>query len=469
MSQPLHRLIITAIILADLVAVGLGFALPSLLRFSTDTLGEAMATASGLAVAGLGAVLWVAILAAREAYAPRVLVSVSSQLARIVSAAVPAWVLTHILAFLLKAQVPFESRLAVGLSLPSIILLLVLVRLGATRPLARRAYRRVATGPVLILGDTERADRLARDIADSDARARAVALRPLSATSSELAAGYVLEYGIGEVVVEPDGRSTEEVFDTAFACLDARAEVRIVSNQFQVLMGRTAIGDVEGIPVMQFRRFDLAGPEVGVKRFVDVVGSAIGLILLSPVLLAIALAIKFSSPGPIFFRQERVGLRGKRFTMFKFRSMGAGNDPKIHQDYLKSFIRDGAPAAVGEDGIKIYKLTHDPRVTRVGAWIRAFSLDELPQLWNVLKGDMSLVGPRPCLPFEWDLYRPWQRRRLDVSPGCTGLWQVTARSHVGFEEMVILDLHYAHHGTVWRDLALIAQTIPAMIRGRGSY
>jgi iron(III) transport system permease protein len=110
-----------------------------------------------------------------------------------------------------------------------------------------------------------------------------------------------------------------------------------------------------------------------------------------------------------------------------------------------------------------------PRVTRVGRFLRRTSLDELPQLWNVVRGEMSLVGPRPCLPFEWAMYRPWQRRRLDVKPGCTGLWQVTARSRVGFEEMVILDLHYAHHGSIGADLGLIARTVPAMLRGRGGY
>jgi lipopolysaccharide/colanic/teichoic acid biosynthesis glycosyltransferase len=155
--------------------------------------------------------------------------------------------------------------------------------------------------------------------------------------------------------------------------------------------------------------------------------------------------------------------------MLKFRTMVAGNDPSAHREYLQSYIQSGAAASVGADGIKIYKVTQDPRVTTIGGWLRSFSLDELPQLWNVLVGEMSLVGPRPCLPYEWDLYRPWQRRRLDVMPGCTGLWQVTARSHVAFDEMVILDLHYAHHGSIGRDLWLIAQTLPAMIRGRGGY
>jgi lipopolysaccharide/colanic/teichoic acid biosynthesis glycosyltransferase len=255
----------------------------------------------------------------------------------------------------------------------------------------------------------------------------------------------------------------------AFACLDARADVKIISDRFQVVMGRSTIGDHGGIPVMRFRRFDLSGPELLVKRVVDFIGASVGLVLLAPALLAIAAAVKLSSRGPVLFRQARVGRGGRPFTMYKFRTMVDGNDPRIHESYLRTYIREGAPATVAEDGTKIYKLTEDPRVTGVGAWLRSLSLDELPQLWNVVRGDMSLVGPRPCLPYEWEMYRPWQRRRLDVLPGCTGLWQVTARSHVSFDEMVILDLHYAHHGSVVTDLWLIVQTLPAMLRGRGGY
>jgi lipopolysaccharide/colanic/teichoic acid biosynthesis glycosyltransferase len=155
--------------------------------------------------------------------------------------------------------------------------------------------------------------------------------------------------------------------------------------------------------------------------------------------------------------------------MFKFRTMRDGNNPRDNHDYLRSFIREGKPAEVTEDGVMIFKPPRDPRVTTVGAWIRKLSLDELPQLYNVLLGDMSLVGPRPCMPYEWELYEPWQRRRLDVLPGCTGLWQVTGRSRVRFEDMVILDLYYAHHGTLLSDLGLIAQTIPVMAQGRGAY
>lgn len=413
--------------------------------------------------------LWITALSAREGYAPRVMISTADQVMRVIGAVLPAWVFTHLLAFLVKAPVPFESRLVVGLTLPAALLAVCALRLGLLRPLARSAYPRLARGPVLVLGDTGRAHRIAMALGERESRGRSVALRPLSAVTPESAARLVEERGYGEVVIEPNGRGLDEVLDVAFACLDARADVRVVSSRFQIVIGRSAIGDVDGVPVLRFRRHDLAGPEAAVKRLVDVVGAVAGLVLLSPVLLAIAAAVRVSSPGPVLFRQERVGRRGRRFTMLKFRTMEHGNDPRIHQEYLRELIGSGAAAEVAEDGAKIYKLTRDPRVTRVGAWLRALSLDELPQLWNVLRGEMSLVGPRPCVSYEWEMYRPWQRRRLDVLPGCTGLWQVTARSHVGFEEMVILDLHYAHHGSMASDLWLIVQTLPAMLRGKGGY
>jgi exopolysaccharide biosynthesis polyprenyl glycosylphosphotransferase len=413
--------------------------------------------------------LWITALSAREMYAPRVMIATADQAMRLVGAALPAWVLLHLVAFLVKAPVPFESRLVVGVTLPATLLAVIALRLGVLRPIARHVYPRLARGPVLVLGDTERAHRIAMGLRERDARGRAVSLHPLSAVTPQGAARLVAERGYGEVVIEPNGRGLDEVLDVAFACLDARADVGVVSPRFQTVIGRSAIGDLDGIPVLRLHRHDLAGPEAVVKRLVDVVGSAVGLVVLSPVLLAIAVAVRLSSPGPILFRQDRMGRRGTRFSMLKFRTMEHGNDARIHQEYLRELIRSGAAADTTEDGAKVYKLTRDPRVTRVGAWLRALSLDELPQLWNVLRGEMSLVGPRPCVGYEWEMYRPWQRRRLDVLPGCTGLWQVTARSHVGFEEMVILDLHYAHHGSVASDLKLIFQTVPAMLRGRGGY
>ncbi len=468
-TPAIHRLAVTAAIAVDLAAVSAAFVLTALVRYPPQQLLASAATPGGTALLLTGAVLWITLLSAREAYAPRAMISITSQLLRLLGAALPAWVLMHLLAFALKIEVPFASRLAVGLSLPATLLFLAIGRMAVVRPLARRMYPRLSRGPILVLGDTERAERLVGDLEEAMGERRAIHHRPLSSTAPDRAREVVESHGFSEVMIEPDGRPLEEVFDTAFACLDARADVVVVSNQFHVVSGRAAIGDVEGVPAMRFRRADLAGPEAILRRMIDVAGATVCVVVLAPVLAAIAIAVKISSPGPIFYRQERVGRLGRRFTMYKFRTMVAGNDSSIHREYLDAYIKNGAAASVSADGTKIYKLTRDPRVTSVGGWLRAFSLDELPQLWNVMRGEMSLVGPRPCLPYEWDLYRPWQRRRLDVMPGCTGLWQVTARSHVTFDEMVILDLHYAHHGSVGRDLWLIAQTIPAMVRGRGGY
>ena len=452
-----------------MLSVGAALFLTALLRFDPGAIFAATIAPAGIFLAVFAGLLWVALLSANEAYAPRTMVSASDQVIRVASALLPAWVLTQLFAFLLKVSIPFESRLVVGLSLPALFLSLVVARLVIVRPFSRRTYRRLYLGPIVVLGDTPKADKLAQELRQGDTRSRPVMLHPLASLTPADATRLVNEDGFGEVVIEPRGTGLDNVLDIAFACLDARAEVKIISNQFQVVVGRSTIGDLNGIPVMRFRRFDLVGPEQVVKRVIDLTGALAGLVLLAPVLLAIAVAVKVSSRGPILFRQTRLGRGGREFTMYKFRTMVDGNDPKTHESYLRAYIRDGSPAIVAEDGTKIYKLTDDPRITRVGGWLRALSLDELPQLWNVVRGEMSLVGPRPCLPYEWKLYRPWQRRRLDVLPGCTGLWQVTARSHVSFEEMVILDLHYAHHGSVATDLGLILHTLPAMLRGRGGY
>jgi exopolysaccharide biosynthesis polyprenyl glycosylphosphotransferase len=463
--------VLSLAIVLDLVAVSAGFAVPALLRFSPAALLEAALGPAGASTLTIGAILWVGMLSARDAYGPRVLVSKVDQVLRVLGAAVPAWVLTHFLAFVTKTPVPFESRLVVGLSLPAVLVFLAAVRLLLVRPLARRAYERIVRGPRLVVGDSERAERLAVDLEERDPEGRPTLIVPLAPMSVDDASRLVEAYGFGEVLIEPTGRSLEEVLDIAFAFLDARVDVRVVSSRFEIVVGRSAIGALDGVPVLRFRRFDLAGPEVAVKRLVDIVGAALGLVVLSPLFAVIAIAIRATSSGPVLFRQERVGQGGHVFTMLKFRTMEHGNDPRVHQDYLRQYMDggEGSAAEVAADGTRIYKLTRDPRVTPLGAWLRALSLDELPQLWNVIRGEMSLVGPRPCLPFEWAMYRPWQRRRLDVKPGCTGLWQVTARSRVGFEEMVILDLHYAHHGSIGADLGLIARTVPAMLRGRGGY
>ena len=210
---------------------------------------------------------------------------------------------------------------------------------------------------------------------------------------------------------------------------------------------------------------------LAVKRFVDVVGSLLALIAFSPLFAIIALVIKLTSKGPVLFRQQRVGQFGERFEFLKFRSMYPNNNQAIHQEFIKELIA-GSVGSQSDSGPQkpVYKLTNDPRITPIGRFIRRTSLDELPQFINVLKGQMSLVGPRPPIPYEVQCYENWHFRRLvAVKPGITGLWQVYGRSRTTFDEMVRLDLQYARTWTVWMDLRILLQTPRAMVSGDGAH
>jgi len=212
-------------------------------------------------------------------------------------------------------------------------------------------------------------------------------------------------------------------------------------------------------------------PLLLVKGAIDVMGSAVMLVFCAPLFLVIAVAIKLTSRGPVFFRQQRVGRYGKTFTFLKFRSMYVGNDSSVHKEFVTRLIASqSAGNRESEEKNGVYKLTNDRRITRLGRFLRRTSLDELPQLLNVLKGDMSLVGPRPPIPYELAAYQTWHRRRLlGVKPGITGLWQVMGRSTVQFDEMVRLDLRYASTWTPWLDLRILLRTPFAVIKGDGAY
>jgi lipopolysaccharide/colanic/teichoic acid biosynthesis glycosyltransferase len=218
------------------------------------------------------------------------------------------------------------------------------------------------------------------------------------------------------------------------------------------------------------RKEDSKKVAFGIKRAMDVVGSAAALVFFSPFLAAIAIAIKLSSEGPILFRQERLGQYGQTFTFLKFRSMYTNCDAKIHQEYVNQFI-SGQVDECGADGAKpVFKIQKDPRVTAIGRFIRKTSLDELPQFINVLRGDMSLVGPRPPIAYEFRAYDLWHRRRvLEIKPGITGLWQVEGRSRTRFDDMVRLDLKYARGWSLWLDVKILIQTPSAVFSGDGAH
>jgi lipopolysaccharide/colanic/teichoic acid biosynthesis glycosyltransferase len=271
----------------------------------------------------------------------------------------------------------------------------------------------------------------------------------------------------------PDARWAERVL------LRVRREVarrlgEAASQALSIRLYAHGLPSPPGAPIpsvdLLFEAFDEErGPTLGdaAKRALDIAGSLALLALFAPVALAAFAAVKLTSPGPAWYRQVRVGRGGEPFTMLKFRSMSMDGGHAIHQDYVTWFITSSGqqPRTGGE----VFKLTDDPRVTPVGRFLRKTSLDELPQFWNVLRGDMSLVGPRPALPFEVEKYQPWHRRRvLEAKPGITGLWQVTGRSRTTFDEMVRLDLRYARTRSLWTDIKILAATPRAMISGKGA-
>jgi len=209
---------------------------------------------------------------------------------------------------------------------------------------------------------------------------------------------------------------------------------------------------------------------LGIKRSMDVVGSAAAMVLLAPIFGAVSLAIKLTSKGPVLFKQERLGQYGKKFTVLKFRSMLTDCDARIHEEYVSQFIAGQVDGTSQGSRKPVFKIQEDPRVTPVGRFLRRTSLDELPQFWNVLVGDMSLVGPRPPLPYEFKAYDLWHRRRvLEIKPGITGLWQVKGRSRTRFDEMVRLDLKYARVWSIWLDVKILLQTPGAVLTGEGAH
>lgn len=224
-----------------------------------------------------------------------------------------------------------------------------------------------------------------------------------------------------------------------------------------------------GVPLMELTAPALRGQQRAVKRMIDLAGAAIGLLVTAPVMALVAIAIKIDSAGPVFFRQERVGVGGRRFRVWKFRTMSHGASDHLHREYMSQMLRGDEQATVRRDaaGRPVFKMSDDPRITRLGHFLRRSSLDELPQFFNVLGGSMSLVGPRPPVPYEFEAYDHWQYDRMQVRPGITGLWQVSGRSKLSYRQMCELDVEYVRHWSVWLDLRILLRTIPVVLFNSG--
>jgi exopolysaccharide biosynthesis polyprenyl glycosylphosphotransferase len=252
------------------------------------------------------------------------------------------------------------------------------------------------------------------------------------------------------------------VLDSLEACLRHQVSWNMIPAVHELLLDRARVDIVDGIPLVGMRRSNIVGFNWALKRFFDILASLALILIVAPLMISVAIAIKLSSKGPIFYVQQRVGYRCQVFPFFKFRSMHVNNDDAIHREYTKKWITENA--AHTESGAqKVHKIVDDPRVFTVGRFIRKFSVDELPQLFNVLKGDMSLIGPRPALPYEVENYREWHRRRFEAPPGITGLWQVSGRNQVSFEEMVKLDIDYLENWSLLLDLRILFRTVKVVL------
>lgn len=292
----------------------------------------------------------------------------------------------------------------------------------------------------------------------------------------DLKGWYSRRHVLGLILTETGAEGAERVRTKLAAAMKADAalgrDAELVKVSVHVFPAEDGAGkkipdDLKLYPEVT-RRSPAKKKALVLKRAIDIAGSLAGLVLFAPLFIVIPALLKLTSKGPVLFRQHRVGSLGRTFTFLKFRSMRAGSDETIHSEYIRRLITDDSAWRAG--GAKVYKIEDDPRVTGLGRWLRKTSLDELPQFINVLRGEMSLVGPRPPIPYETEHYELWQWRRvMEAKPGITGLWQVSGRSRRTYNEMIRLDIRYIESWSVWLDLKIILLTPLAMLSSKDAY
>lgn len=429
--------------------------------------------------------LWILIFGIHGLYRRPVYLSVFDQMVGIFNSVNIGVLVILATAFATKTNYFLERRLVLVLAWALSILLLTLFRVVLVRSwMLRNQARDPFRCRVLIVGAGETGAqfvRLARltmnhvydlvGFIDDDPGKQRTAVEevPILGTTHQIEK-IALEGGVERVFVAVTKLHEEQMIDLISRCMRAKVPVKMVSDQFHMFASDTRIERVDGVPTLGVRETPMRGVSYFVKRIFDFVTASVLLILLLPIFGTLAIMIKTLSAGPVFFKQNRAGQGGAPFPFYKFRTMRVETDDSIHRQYAASFI-DGKETEGGEEGEErpVYKMTKDPRVTPIGAILRKTSLDELPQLWNVLKGEMSLVGPRPPIVYELQYYKEWHKRRLEAKPGLTGLWQVSGRSEVPFNEMVLLDLYYIDHWSLKLDIEILLRTIPVILFGKGAY
>lgn len=411
-------------------------------------------------VFGLMIAVWSVLLYWFEAHEAPFRPGLVSDAIRLLKVSVVGFLLTGAVIFAVKGH--FISRLLVGVYAVVAFVFVLIGRCALRFVLARTTFpeRRV-----LIVADGPRADEI-RAIVERERRrgvyvVDVVSMRALAASRQgdpAAALSHLLSTTVvDEVIFDLNSSDMVRLTDSLLVCERLGVIAHVTFDLGEMKITKTAPAELHGLPLLTFTTIPHDERLLLVKRVFDIAVSAALLVLLSPVLALVALAVKLSSPGPVLFRQVRAGEHGRRFTMYKFRSMVA------NAETLKAELA-GANEMTGP----VFKIRADPRLTRIGGALRRSSLDELPQLWNVLKGEMSIVGPRPAVPSEVARYEPWQRRRLSMKPGLTCLWQVSGRSSIAFDRWMRLDLEYIETWSLGLDLRILIRTISAVITGRGA-
>jgi exopolysaccharide biosynthesis polyprenyl glycosylphosphotransferase len=467
-----RRIDSVGLVLLDLVLLVAAFAVAHVVRFPGELPAGSIGTGwTEVVVAPVLIAAWMVLLSVFRTRDPRIIGVGGDEYRRLVTASLVAVASVAAVAYAVQADI---ARGYVAIAFPLGLVLLAIGRKGVRTALARRRLGGEGLQDVLLVGDLEDVRYVGRRIASTPAagyRVRAV-ITDCAARGSVVdlgdASAPVLD-GVDAVLdrARSEGVSAVVVAGAVFGGherlrrlgwqLEEHGVELVVSSPLaDIAAGRVHERPVDGLPLMHVETPDYRR-RVG-KRALDVVGAGIGLLLLAPVFAVIALVIRADDRGPVFFRQTRVGRGGREFSILKFRTMCVDAEARM-----------AALAQANEGAGPLFKMKDDPRVTRVGSLLRKTSLDELPQLWNVLTGSMSLVGPRPALPREVALYEDFADRRLLVTPGITGLWQVSGRSDLDWAEGVRLDLHYVENWSFVHDVVILARTIPSVLRSRGAY
>ena len=393
------------------------------------------------------------------------------EMSRVVYATAAGITLMMAVSFFLQPA-PF-SRLLLLWALVTIVLLISVARLGRRLLLSMLYQRGKEVDRALVIGSGEVGRGVIRTLlARPDLGFRAVGYLDDGTSENNIGLGRIPHLGcyteLGQILAkEPKlhtvfialpGEMHRQISELLYVCHQFSVRAQVVPDLLQLSLNRVEFNNMVGIPMLSVRDVRISQTQSTLKRALDLVIIGTGSVAALLVMAIIAIAIKLDSPGPILYSGERIGRNGRRFRMYKFRSMV--NDAEHQKESLKAFNEADGP---------IFKIRNDPRLTRVGRIIRRLSLDELPQLYNVLMGHMSLVGPRPPLPEEVAQYKPWHRQRLAVIGGITGLWQVSGRSDLTFDELCLLDIYYIENWSLALDLRILLQTIPHSLFGRGAY